>query len=326
MSLRVENVSKRFGGFEALREVTAEVPRGSLTALLGPSGCGKTTLLRAIAGLETVDSGRILFEGRDITHLAPGARDVGFVFQNYALFPHLSVADNIAFPLRVRKAARSTIAARTKELLALVHLDGYGARRPFQLSGGQRQRVALARARAAEPRILLLDEPFGALDANVRKALRRELRALHDQTAITTLLVTHDAGEAMELADNIVVMRDGVVQQAGPPRSLYNTPANPFVLNFLGDASAIHAESAVAYVRPNDIRIETAPFPSAREARVERVADLGDHFELSLRLDDGQVVIANLRQASPVAPSMREGTRVYLDLTRAYAFEGAPSA
>ena len=322
MSVTIERVSKRFGRVLALDDVSFEVPRGSLTALLGPSGSGKSTLLRAIAGLEAVDEGRIVLEGREVTHLPAGGRDAGFVFQHYALFPHLSVAGNIAFPLQVRKKhSKRAIAARVAELLGLIRLEGYETRRPHELSGGQRQRVALARALAAEPSILLLDEPFGALDAHVRKELRRELQGLHERTAVTTILETHDAGEAMELADRVLVLREGVVQQYGPPRTLYAHPANPFVLGFLGEVNLIRSHAANAYVRPSDLRIESRHFGDAVPARVRRVVELGARTELGLTLDDGQQLTAHLDERRAASLALSPGALVYLEPTRSYAFD-----
>jgi sulfate transport system ATP-binding protein len=278
MRIGVEALSQRFGAFAALNDVSLDVEPGELLALLGPSGSGKTTLLRAIAGLATPDAGRILFQGEDATDLSLRDRRVGFVFQHYALFRHMTVFDNIAFGLRVRpRASRPSsreIAARVERLLALVQLDGLGGRFPHQLSGGQRQRVALARALAIEPQVLLLDEPFGALDAKVRKELRQWLRGLHLETGLTTIFVTHDQEEAMELADRVVIMREGRIEQLGTPAAIYQRPATPFVCEFLGnvlkfqtvvtegkadvlgasfDASSHGA--AVAYVRSHEIDV-----------------------------------------------------------------------
>lgn len=243
VEIRIERVEKDFGDYPALRDVNLTVARGELVALLGPSGSGKTTLLRAIAGLSSPERGRILFDGEDATTLSVQERRVGFVFQNYALFKHLTVADNIAYGLKVRprrtRPSRAEIAARAAKLLEFVQLDGLGGRYPAQLSGGQRQRVALARALAIEPRVLLLDEPFGALDARVRKDLRRWLREVHRQTGLTTVFVTHDQDEAMELADRVVVLDKGRIEQIGTPDELYDRPASPFVLSFVGEALAL---------------------------------------------------------------------------------------
>ncbi len=250
MSVVIEQVSKHFVGFHALNDVSLEVPGGALVALLGPSGCGKTTLLRIVAGLDQADHGRILFDGQDMTAVHPRDRRIGFVFQHYALFKHMTVRDNIAFGLTVRarreRPAKAVIQARVDELLHLVQLEQLGARYPAQLSGGQRQRVALARALAVEPRVLLLDEPFGALDARVRKELRRWLRELHDSLHFTSLFVTHDLDEALEVADQVVVVNAGRIEQQGTPQQICAQPATPFVREFLdGAAPAPRAESAV---------------------------------------------------------------------------------
>src|SRR5215204_6269401 len=234
MSILVQNATRRFGDFTALDEVSVEIPSGSLTALLGPSGSGKSTLLRVIAGLERPDAGTVEIDGRDATTLAPQRRGVGFVFQHYAAFKHMTVRENVAFGLKVARRPRAEIRARVDELLELVQLPGLADRYPAQLSGGQRQRMALARALAVEPQVLLLDEPFGALDARVRKELRAWLRRLHDEVHVTTVFVTHDQEEAMEVADRIVVMNAGRVEQVGKPLDLYEEPANEFVMSFIG--------------------------------------------------------------------------------------------
>ena len=241
MSIEVSHVSKRFGDFVALDDVNVSIPTGQLTALLGPSGGGKSTLLRIIAGLDHADEGQISIEGSDATHLSPQRRNVGFVFQHYAAFKHLSVRRNVAFGLEIRKRPKSEIKARVDELLALVHLEQFGDRLPSQLSGGQRQRMALARALAVEPAVLLLDEPFGALDAKVRKELRDWLRRLHDEVHVTTVFVTHDQEEALEVADEIVVINEGRVEQIGSPDQLYDEPANDFVMRFLGPVTQLGA-------------------------------------------------------------------------------------
>jgi len=240
MSITVKNISKRFGSFVALDNVSLEVAGGGLLALLGPSGSGKTTLLRVIAGLETADEGVILYEDEEVTHRSARERNVGFVFQHYALFRHMSVFENVAFALRVRGWKDAKVRERVGELLRLVRLDGYEKRRPSQLSGGQRQRVALARALAAQPRLLLLDEPFGALDAKVRQELRQWLRVLHREIHCTTVLVTHDQEEAFEVADRVVVMNHGRIEQVGSPREVFEQPASPFVMDFLGHVNVFH--------------------------------------------------------------------------------------
>src|SRR5271155_4612334 len=236
MSILAKNITKRFGTFTALDNVTVEAPGGKLVALLGPSGSGKTTLLRIIAGLEFPDDGQVLFEGEDATQRSARHRNVGFVFQHYALFRHMSIFENIAFPLRVRKKNKDEIEAKVHELLKLVQLDGLGKRYPSQLSGGQRQRIALARALAIEPRMLLLDEPFGALDAKVRKDLRIWLRRLHDAMGITTIFVTHDQEEALQVADLVAVMNKGRIEQVGTPAELRSKPATSFVADFLAES------------------------------------------------------------------------------------------
>src|SRR6188472_1529928 len=266
MAIRVEGLSKRFGDFQALREVTLDIPDGELTALLGPSGSGKSTLLRIIAGLETPDEGSVWLGDQDVTRVPPQKRGIGFVFQHYAPFKHMTVRDNVAFGLTIRKRPKAEIKARVKELLHLVQIEQFADRYPAQLSGGQRQRMALARALAVEPEVLLLDEPFGALDARVRKELRVWLRRLHDETHVTTVFVTHDQEEAMDVADHIVVMDKGRIEQEGGPRELYEHPANEFVMSFIGPVNRL----GEAYVRPHDIDILLEPTDGASEAMVER--------------------------------------------------------
>ncbi len=320
-SVAVSNVSKSFGHVRALIDVDVRIERGTLAALLGPSGCGKTTLLRTIAGFETPDRGTIMLDGVDVTTRPLGARNVGFVFQNYALFPHLSVEQNVGFALEVRKVPRTQVRAQVAELLDLVELSEYGKRRPHQLSGGQRQRVALARALAAKPATLLLDEPFAALDMRVRKELRRSLRALHERTGVTTILVTHDSDEALEIADTVVVMRDGCVQQQATARDIYAEPANAFVMQCFGDVNAIAMPDATHYVRPGDYRIERAPFEGGSSAAIESISEVGPRAHLTLRLDDGQRVAAELDRLAAARLAASPGTHVYLEATRVHAFE-----
>src|SRR3990170_4847105 len=262
MAISLRRLTKRFGDFVALDGVSLEIPDGSLTALLGPSGSGKSTLLRIIAGLEQPDTGVIEIHGADATRVPPQRRGIGFVFQHYAAFKHMTVRDNVAFGMKIRKQPRERIAARVDELLEVVGLAGYHERYPNQLSGGQRQRMALARALAVEPRVLLLDEPFGALDAKVRAELREWLRRLHDEVHVTTVLVTHDQEEAMAISDRIAVMGAGRIEQVGGPRELYDRPANRFVMGFLGPVSQVGEE----LVRPHDIALSLAPAEDARRA------------------------------------------------------------
>ena len=259
VSINVRGVGKRFGDFVALSDIDLEIPSGQLTALLGPSGGGKSTLLRIIAGLELSDEGTVEIEGNDATRLPAQKRNVGFVFQHYAAFRHMSVADNVGFGLKIRKRPKREIAAKVDELLSLVHLSQFADRLPSQLSGGQRQRMALARALAIEPSVLLLDEPFGALDAKVRKELRAWLRRLHDEVHVTTVFVTHDQEEALEVADQIVVINNGRIEQVGSPDELYDAPASEFVMSFLGPVTLLDG----LLVRPHDIEVVTVPFPDA---------------------------------------------------------------
>src|SRR5213592_232311 len=255
MAISVKNVTKRFGDFVALDDVSIDVPDGGLTALLGPSGSGKSTLLRVIAGLEQPDEGQVLISGEDNTSTRVQDRNVGFVFQHYAAFKHMTVYDNIAFGLKIKGEGNGTIRERVKQLIDLVHLRGFEQRFPNQLSGGQRQRMALARALAVEPRVLLLDEPFGALDAKVREELRAWLRRLHDEVHVTTIFVTHDQEEAMDVAEQIVVMNEGQVEQAGAPRALYEHPETPFVMSFVGAVNRLGS----LFVRPHDVEITHVP-------------------------------------------------------------------
>jgi sulfate transport system ATP-binding protein len=306
--IAVNDVTKRFGDFRALDRVSIGVEDGSLTALLGPSGSGKSTLLRVIAGLEAPDSGTVEISGRDATSVPPQKRGIGFVFQQYAAFKHMTVRENVAFGLRVRRRPKAEIAAKVDELLRIVGLDGYQARYPAQLSGGQRQRMALARALAVEPEVLLLDEPFGALDANVRAELREWLRRLHDEVHVTTVLVTHDQEEAMEVADRIVVLNHGRVEQDGPPRELYERPANPFVMGFLGPVSRL----GDTLVRPHDLRVHSEPSAGALEAQVARVVHLGFEVRVELELDGGEPLSVQLTRDEAAELELRTGDIVWV--------------
>jgi sulfate transport system ATP-binding protein len=308
MRIEVNNVSKEFGEFSALRNVTLEVPEGSLTALLGPSGSGKSTLLRIIAGLETPDHGAVLIDGTDVTAARPQERGIGFVFQHYAAFTHMSVRENVAFGLRIRKRPKPEIRDRVDELLALVGLTAWGAQRPAQLSGGQRQRMALARALAVDPRVLLLDEPFGALDANVRAELRQWLRRLHDEQGVTTVLVTHDQEEAMEVADTLAVMNAGQIEQVGTPRQVYDQPATDFVMSFIGPVSQLHGR----LVRPHDVSVSLHPTPGAIEAMVLRVVHLGFEVRLELELAGGEIARAQLTRGQTEELELSRGDIVYV--------------
>jgi sulfate transport system ATP-binding protein len=306
--ISVSSVSKHYGDFAALNDVSVDIAPGSLTALLGPSGSGKSTLLRVIAGLEVPDAGTVILEDRDVTNLPPQRRDIGFVFQHYAAFKHLSVRENVAFGLKVRKRPKAEIAAKVDELLGIVGLAGYQERYPSQLSGGQRQRMALARALAIEPKLLLLDEPFGALDANVRAELRAWLRRLHDEVHVTTVLVTHDQEEAMELADRIVVLNAGQVEQAGPPRELYDAPANEFVMGFLGPVARLGAD----LVRPHDLVLRHDPGDGAVEAQVTRVLHLGFEVRVELELAGEGAVAAQLTRSEAEQLELTAGDIVYV--------------
>ena len=308
MRIDVQAVSKRFGEFQALDDVTLVVPEGSLTALLGPSGSGKSTLLRIIAGLETPDAGSIMIDGNDVTAARVQDRCIGFVFQHYAAFAHMTVRENVAFGLRIRKRPKAEIRERVDELLSLVGLSKWAQQRPDQLSGGQRQRMALARALAVHPRVLLLDEPFGALDANVRTELRRWLRRLHDEQHVTTVLVTHDQEEAMEVADTIAVMNTARIEQVGSPRDVYDNPATEFVMSFLGPVSRIDGR----LVRPHDVTVSLSPVPDAIEATVSRVVHLGFEVRVELQLPDGEVARAQLTRAQTDELGLDRGDVVYV--------------
>jgi sulfate transport system ATP-binding protein len=310
-SVVLAGVTKSFGAVKALDDVALNIESGTLTAVLGPSGCGKSTLLRAIAGFERIDAGRVYLGSRDITATPLRDRNIGFVFQNYALFPHLSVERNVAFALDVRKTRRETSRERVRELLDLVQLAGYEKRFPHELSGGQRQRVALARALAARPALLLLDEPFAALDMHVRRDLRTWLRDLHDAVHVTTLLVTHDADEAMEVADNLVLLRAGRVEQAGSPLALYHDPASPFVMNFLGPANTLAIDGAIRYVRPHNVRVRTVPFAGSQAARVARIVELGSRTRLELTVSGDATVSAEVGAPFDGIAGIGRGDTVY---------------
>jgi sulfate transport system ATP-binding protein len=308
MAIAVDHVTKSFGDFVALDDVSVSVPDGGLTALLGPSGSGKSTLLRVIAGLELPDSGTVCIAGEDTTRVPVQRRGVGFVFQHYAAFKHMTVRDNIAFGLRIRKRPASEVSRRVDELLALVHLQGFSHRYPSQLSGGQRQRMALARALAVEPRVLLLDEPFGALDANVRQELREWLRRLHDQVHVTTIFVTHDQEEAMEVAEQIVVMDHGKIEQVGAPREIYEHPATEFVMRFVGPVTEWDGQ----LVRPHDFDILLTPETGTHEAMVERVVHLGFEVRVLFSLPGGQLVPVQITRAQAGELELAPGQIVYV--------------
>jgi sulfate transport system ATP-binding protein len=306
--ITVNGVSKRFGDFVALDNVSLEVPDGSLTALLGPSGSGKSTLLRIIGGLEYADEGNVEILGEDVTDVPPQRRGIGFVFQHYAAFKHMTVSDNVGFGLRIRKQPKARIEERVGELLGIVGLGGFAKRYPSQLSGGQRQRMALARALAVEPRVLLLDEPFGALDAKVRAELREWLRRLHDEVHVTTLIVTHDQEEAMSIADNIAVMDNARIEQVGGPRELYDRPANRFVMGFLGPVARLDG----TLVRPHDIAISAHRDDGGREAQVSRVSHLGFEVRVDLQLPEGEPVFAQLTRTEAEELDLAAGDIVWL--------------
>jgi sulfate transport system ATP-binding protein len=341
-AIAIAGLTKRFGEFEAVADVTFNASRGAITALLGPSGSGKSTVLRMIAGLEVPTEGRISIEGVEQTFTSVQERRVGMVFQHYALFRHMTVRDNVAFGLSVRKEAKDVQRKRVEELLDLVQLRPFANRYPDQLSGGQRQRVALARALAPQPKVLLLDEPFGALDARVRQELRRWLDEIHRELHITSLLVTHDQEEALELASQVVVMHEGRVEQIGTSHEIYNEPRTPFVASFVGAANVVQGIAiggrvqfgeqyvdgagtlgdgmpAHAYVRPHDVRLATAPLNgSSSPADVDRVTDLGWTSKVQLRLPDGQSLIAQLPNEQ--LAGVVQGTKVWVDLRNAKVF------
>ncbi len=360
MSIEVRNISKRFGDFTALNDVSIDVNSGELVALLGPSGCGKTTLLRIIAGLETADSGAIYFHGEDTTGRDVGEREVGFVFQHYALFRHMNVFENVAFGLRVRprkqRLSERAIRARVHHLLNMVQLDWLADRYPQQLSGGQRQRIALARALAVEPKVLLLDEPFGALDTKVRKDLRRWLRQLHDELHVTSLFVTHDQEEALEVSDRVVVLNKGKVEQMGTPDDVYEKPASPFVYQFLGDMNVFHGrvddghahignisvampglnkvrkEVAELYVRPHEIDVVRLGATDGAlggngingiAAVIHEIRRAGGTVRLGLqRLEDEGLVEAEITREKYLEEGFQEGETVYLRPTQLRTFVG----
>ena len=309
-------IVKRFGDFTALDDVSVDVPSGSLTALLGPSGSGKSTLLRVIAGLEQPDQGQVVLEGEDVTRVPPQLRGVGFVFQHYAAFKHMTVRENVAFGLRIRRRPRAEVKERVGELLELVQLSRLGDRYPAQLSGGQRQRMGLARALAVDPKVLLLDEPFGALDARVRKELRAWLRRLHDETHTTTVIVTHDQEEAMEVADRVVVMNAGRIEQVAEPRELYDHPANEFVMSFVGPVNRL----GNAFIRPHDVELSLEPNGSTQEAMVERLVHLGFEVRVDLVRDDGEHLSAQLTREQVEALELQHGQIVYVRPIRQTVF------
>ncbi len=342
MSIQVRHLNKRFGQTVACDNLDLDIPAGELVALLGPSGCGKTTLLRIIAGLEVPDSGSVLFHGEDTTHTHVRERQVGFVFQHYALFGHMTIFENVAFGLRVRprqtRPSDAEITHKVMELLKLVQLDWLAQRYPHQLSGGQRQRIALARALAVEPRVLLLDEPFGALDAKVRKELRRWLRRLHDEVHVTSVFVTHDQDEAMEVADRVVVMNQGRIEQQGSPDEVYDQPASPFVLQFLGDVNLFHgrlghtaepgSEADVSFVRPHELEIVAQPGTDTWPVTLSQTLTVGPHTRIEFRREgaEGYVDVelpreayVNLRDRLGLVP----GSRVHLRPRRITRFAAA---
>jgi sulfate transport system ATP-binding protein len=350
VSLTVSNVTKRFGNFTALDNVSLEVPNGALLALLGPSGSGKTTLLRVMAGLEVADQGSVHYYDEDVTRRRAKDRNVGFVFQHYALFRHMSVFENVAFGLRVRRVSNEKVQKRVNELLHLIRLEGYGNRYPSQLSGGQRQRVALARALAAEPRVLLLDEPFGALDAKVRVELRQWLRRLHDEMHITSIFVTHDQEEAFEVADQVVVMNQGQIEQSGSPLEMFQHPANAFVMDFLGNVNVFHCRvqggkallgkleiacpeysgqeprEAQVYVRPHELEIDrVAGIEPSIPARVLHVNPAGPVTKVRMSTsEEEQPLNADISPERFAALALKAGDMVFVSPRRARVFAPTP--
>ena len=336
MSIEIRHLNKRFGETVACHNLNLDIPSGELVALLGPSGCGKTTLLRIIAGLEVADSGSVRFHGEDATHTPVRERQVGFVFQHYALFAHMTIFENVAFGLRVRPRATrpgdAEIRVKVTQLLKLVQLDALADRYPHQLSGGQRQRIALARALAVEPKVLLLDEPFGALDAKVRKELRRWLRRLHDEVHVTSVFVTHDQEEAMEVADRVVVLNHGRIEQVGTPDEVYDHPATPFVLQFLGDVNLFHGRTghepgdAVAYVRPHELEIVGEAGQDTWPVTLAQTLTVGPNTRLEFRRtgDAGTIDVELAREAYVAVRdrlSLQPGARVHLRPRRITRFE-----
>jgi len=331
MSIIIKDVSQVFGNFQALDNINLEIKDGKLVALLGPSGSGKSTLLRAIAGLEPPTRGQIIINGQDTTYLDVRKRNIGFVFQHYALFKHLTVRQNIAFGLEIRKHPRQKVKARVEELLDLIQLTGLGNRYPSQLSGGQRQRVALARALAVQPQVLLLDEPFGALDAKVRLELRSWLRQLHDEVHVTSVFVTHDQEEAMAVADEIVVMNKGRIEQVGSPSEIYDQPATPFVMQFIGSVNLLprnttlfqdfdlDSTAANIFVRPHDIELHiTNHLESRSPAWVKRVTHLGWDIQVDLVLADDRQIVAHLSKEQFTKLQLQPGDPVFLEAKRGY--------
>ena len=339
MGIRVANVSKSFGSFQAVDNVSVDIASGSLVALLGPSGSGKSTLLRLIAGLEEAEAGRIWITGEEATQRSVQDRQVGFVFQHFALFKHRSVRQNVAFGLELRGWKREAIRRRVDELLDLVQLQGLGNRYPSQLSGGQRQRVALARALAVQPRVLLLDEPFSALDAKVRKELRAWLRTLHDDMHVTTVIVTHDQEEAMEVADRIVVMNHGRIEQIGTPAEIYDKPASPFVMSFVGAVNVLPqgtlpvgqqqeapqrrgetGEKSSLFIRPHDVQVFKNPGPGTVPATLRRLTHMGRDLQAELVFENGETVIAQFPREQIDYASIRPGDQLHLASRQAVTF------
>ena len=320
MSIAVTRVSKRFGDFVALDDVSLHVESGSLTALLGPSGSGKSTLLRIIAGLEWADTGAVTLSGRDATALTPQKRNVGFVFQHYAAFKHMTVRENVAFGLKVRKRPKAEIRERVEELLRLVQLEALGHRYPAQLSGGQRQRMALARALAPEPQVLLLDEPFGALDARVRAELRDWLRRLHEEVHVTTIFVTHDQAEAMDVASQIAVMNHARIEQTGTPTELYDRPATEFVMRFVGEASAFGS----GWVRPHELEVTSVPGRSTVEAMIDRITTYGFDARIELTSREDEPLTVQLTRERLDLLELEEGQIVWVRAPGAREFASVP--
>jgi sulfate transport system ATP-binding protein len=339
MGIRVANVSKSFGSFQAIDDVSVDIASGSLVALLGPSGSGKSTLLRLIAGLEEADGGRIWITGEEATGRSVQDRHVGFVFQHFALFKHRTVRQNVAFGLELRRWKKEAIRRRVDELLDLVQLRGYGGRYPSQLSGGQRQRVALARALAVQPRVLLLDEPFSALDAKVRKELRAWLRNLHDEMHVTTVIVTHDQEEAMEVADRIVVMNEGRIEQIGSPAEIYDQPASPFVMSFVGAVNVLPAGAVPGqatadgvagtetssgdgqlFVRPHDLEVFLTPQENTVPARLKRLVHMGRDLQAELVLADATEIVAQIPRERIDYSQLQPGDELHVVSRQARSF------